>query len=270
MKKIFKILSFLFILFTIQLGYSQLSKTHYIPPLSSTFANNAGSDNAPNEQWFHISTPSENAVNFTIKRGDGTDFATGTVSNAVPWTDRANLGDNQNDQFGYLFAQPNSQEQILTQHGFIIEADEEIYVSARFIARSNNHGGALVSKGESALGNRFRTGSLQVGGDHMSFFSLMATDDNTFVTINLPAGVASLAGSTGTINVGPLNRGQSYIIGNNETRNGIIGSLIESTKPIVVNSGSGVGSFSPGVAGAGGQDFGVDQIVGVDLVGSST
>ena len=268
MKKLFKILSFLLILFTFQLGYSQLSKTHYIPPLSSTFANNAGSDNAPNEQWFHISTPSENAVNFTIKRGDGSDFATGTVSNAVPWTDRANLGDNQNDQFGYLFAQPNSQEQILTQHGFIIEADEEIYVSARFIARSNNHGGALVSKGESALGNRFRTGSLQVGGDHMSFFSLMATDDNTFVTINLPAGVASLAGTTGTINVGPLNRGQSYIIGNNETRNGIIGSLIESTKPIVVNTGSGVGSFSPGVPGAGGQDFGVDQIVGVDLVGS--
>ena len=85
------------------------------------------------------------------------------------------------------------------------------------------------------MGNRFRTGSLQVGGDHMSFFSLMATDDNTFVTINLPAGVASLAGTTGTINIGPLNRGQSYIIGNNETRNGIIGSLIESTKPIVVN-----------------------------------
>ena len=109
MKKLFKILSFLLILFTFQLGYSQLSKTHYIPPLSSTFANNAGSDNAPNEQWFHISTPSENAVNFTIKRGDGSDFATGTVSNAVPWTDRANLGDNQNDQFGYLFAQPNSQ-----------------------------------------------------------------------------------------------------------------------------------------------------------------
>ena len=77
-----------------------MSKTHYIPPLSSTFANNAGSDNAPNEQWFHISTPSENAVNFTIKRGDGSEFATGTVSNTVPWTDRANLGDNQNDQFG--------------------------------------------------------------------------------------------------------------------------------------------------------------------------
>ena len=136
MKKILKILSFFFICFVVQSGYTQLSKIHYIPPLSSTFANNAGSDNAPNEQWFHISTPSENDVNFTIKRGDGSDFATGTVSNAVPWTERANLGDNQNDQFGYLFAQPNSQEQILTQHGFIIEADEEIYVSRHFTKKS--------------------------------------------------------------------------------------------------------------------------------------
>ena len=55
---------------------------------------------------------SENDVNFTIKEEMVVIFATGTVSNAVPWTERANLGDNQNDQFGYLFAQPNSQEQV--------------------------------------------------------------------------------------------------------------------------------------------------------------
>ena len=163
MKKLFKILSFFFIFFSVQSGFTQLSKTHYIPPLSSNFSNQASRDDAPDQQWFHISTPSVSDVNFTIKRGDGTQYATGTVSNAAPWTDRANPSDAQADQFGYLFAQPNSQEQILTQHGFIIEADEEIYVSARFKARSNIHGGALVSKGESALGNRFRTGALQVG-----------------------------------------------------------------------------------------------------------
>ena len=250
-----------------------MSKTHYIPPLSSNFSNSPGSDDAPDQQWFHISTPSENPVNFTIKRGDGTEFASGTVSNAVPWTDRANPSDAQTDQFGYLFAQPNSQEQILTQHGFIIEADEEIYVSARFKARSNNHGGALVSKGESALGNRFRTGSLQVGNGHLNFFSLMATEDNTFVTITLPENIATLAGTTGTINVGPLSLGESYVLGNNDFGNGIIGTLIESTKPIVVNSGSGTGTFyldgqSLNNGRGAGQDHGVDQIVGADLVGS--
>ena len=159
---------------------------------------------------------------------------------------------------------------MLTQHGFIIEADQEIYVSTRFISQSNNHGGALVSKGESALGTRFRAGSLQVGDNgHMSFASFMGTDDNTFVTVTLPDGVQTLTGQTGIINIGPLIRGQSYVIAVGGTNNpGIIGTLIESTKPIVVNSGSGVGTFSPNDFSARGQDFGVDQIVGDELIGS--
>ena len=62
-KKTFKILYLLIFLFVIQQGNSQLSKIHYIPPLATSNSSN----NAPNEQWFHISTPSENDVNFTIK-----------------------------------------------------------------------------------------------------------------------------------------------------------------------------------------------------------
>ena len=123
----------------------------------------------------------------------------------------------------------------------------------------------MVSKGESALGYRFWAGSLQVGGNgHMSFLSLMATEDNTSVTITLPNGINTLSGQTGTINISPLGRGQSYVIAVENSTNGIIGSLIESNKPIVVNSGSGVGSFAVGTAG--GQDFGVDQLVGAELV----
>ena len=49
------------------------------------------------------------------------------------------------------------------------------------------------------------------------------------------------------------------------SREGIIGTLIESDKPIVVNSGSGTGSFT---ADEGGQDYGIDQIVGSELVGN--
>ena len=262
MKKIIKILSIIFIFLTIQSAYTQLSKTHFIPPLATTSSGN----NAPNEQWFHISTPSEDPVNFTIKRGDGSALYSDTVSNAQPWTERANQGGSQ-VEYGYLFASEDETDQLLTLHGFIIEADQEIYVSTRFISQSNNHGGALVSKGDSALGNRFWTGSLQVGGNgHMSFLSFMATENNTFVTVNLRANVPTLSGQTGTINVGPLSIGQSYVIAVEDDSYGVIGTLIESTKPIVVNSGSGVGSFAVGTAG--GQDFGVDQIVGSDLVGS--
>ena len=245
MKKILKIISLIIFLIISEFGYSQLSKIHYIPPLSTSTNGN----NPPNEQWFHISTPSENPVNFTIKRGDGSAYYSDTVSNANPWTARANPsnGNTDFDRYGYLFASENETEQALTLHGFIIEAEQEIYVSTRFISQSNNHGGALVSKGESALGYRFWAGSLQVGGNgHMSFLSLMATEDNTSVTVTLPNGINTLSGQTGTINISPLGRGQSYVIAVENSTNGIIGSLIESNKPIVVNSGSGVGSFAIG------------------------
>ena len=263
MKNLLKIVPLLFIILISQYNQSQLSKVHYIPPLSTS----PNGNNPPNEQWFHISTPSELPVNFTIRRGDGTEFYTDNVTNADPWTARANLSNNNGDNYGYLFASSDETEQLLTQHGFIVEADQEIYVSTRFISQSNNHAGALVSKGESALGTRFRAGALQVGGNgHLNFVSVMATEDNTQVSFNLPDGVPILSGQTGLLNIGPLSRGQSYVIASEGNLNGIIGTLIESTKPIVVNSGSGVGSFAVGTAG--GQDFGVDQIVGAELVGS--
>ena len=86
--------------FIVQLSNAQLSKTHYIPPLTTKSTGN----NPPNEQWFHISTPSELPVNFTIRRGDGSEFYSDNVSNTDPWTGRANLSDNNNDLYGYLFS----------------------------------------------------------------------------------------------------------------------------------------------------------------------
>ena len=129
MKKILKIISLIIFLIISEFAYSQLSKIHYIPPLSTS----ANSNNPPNEQWFHISTPSENPVNFTIKRGDGSAYYADTVSNSNPWTARANPSNanNDGDRYGYLFASENETEQALTLHGFIIEAEQEIYVSTR-------------------------------------------------------------------------------------------------------------------------------------------
>ena len=67
-----------------------------------------------------------------------------------------------------------------------------------------------------------------------------------------------------------MDYGQTYVVAaeqNNtlNSREGIIGTLIESDKSIVVNSGSGTGSFT---ADEGGQDYGIDQIVGRELVGN--
>ena len=67
-----------------------------------------------------------------------------------------------------------------------------------------------------------------------------------------------------------LNAGESYVFSSEDSSSpgyGIIGTLIESNKPIVVSCGSATGSFAVG-SSSGGQDYGIDQIVGADKVGS--
>ena len=104
----------------------------------------------------------------------------------------------------------------------------------------------------------------------LTYTSVMATEDDTNITFeDFPTGITVInhAGST-PINVN-LSEGQSYMIAVASNYGGIpndlIGSLVRSDKPIVVNSGSGTGSFA---SGNGGRDFGIDQIVDFSKVGS--
>jgi hypothetical protein len=65
-----------------------------------------------------------------------------------------------------------------------------------------------------------------------------------------------------------LNEGESYILATNYfhnviNRDGLIGTLINADKPIIVNTGSANVSFHTG----GGRDYGIDQIVGIDKIG---
>ena len=63
-------------------GYSQLSKTHYIPPL--TFANASSSN--PMDQYIYLSTPRTSDVPYTIKPigQPEANYITGVVSNNNP------------------------------------------------------------------------------------------------------------------------------------------------------------------------------------------
>ena len=70
------------ILFTVavlffNITFSQYSKSHYIPPITTT-GNGAAS---PLDQYIYISTPSETPVNVTI-RPLGSEEITGLVSNS--------------------------------------------------------------------------------------------------------------------------------------------------------------------------------------------
>ena len=85
LKKIYLI--FLLLLLSGTSLFSQLSKKHYIPPV--TGANNTS---GPGSQILYISTPSTTKVNYTVRYGgdigttatSGTPFATGQVINGDP------------------------------------------------------------------------------------------------------------------------------------------------------------------------------------------
>ncbi|MEE9408294.1 MAG: hypothetical protein V3V28_09485 [Polaribacter sp.] len=158
--------------------------------------------------------------------------------------------------------------------GYIIEADDVIYVSIRVSAGGGAQAGALVSKGSSALGQTFRAGMFtneNPQSNYLNFISVMATENNTVVNFDdLPAGIL-IKNYTGTLpfsNI-QLNEGESYIVATNAdedviNRDGLIGTLITSNKPIVTNIGSANGSFHNG----GGRDYGIDQIVDVTKIDS--
>ena len=249
--------------------YSQLSKVHYIPPLTA--------QDDPGDQWLYISTPSKTDVKYQVRVGgvtgatadSGSLYSEGVVSNDSPSV--ISLADdpgNTNGWWSNLFIEIDQTEQILNK-GFIIEAESEIYVSVRVNSDGQQYqAGALVSKGKSGLGTRFWAGMLQNQTPlHVGFVSVMATEDQTVISYNFSKDVNTIGGEkkVGVPLLVTLDKGESYILASQELQDGLIGTSITSTKPIVVNSGSASGSFE---SSTGGQDYGIDQIVGADLVGS--
>ena len=249
---------------------AQLSKVHYIPPMAAT--------DDPGDQWMYISTPSETGVKYTVKIGgilgatneSGTIFAEGEVSNSNPAViELAQDPGNNNGWWSNLFVESSETEQVLNK-GFIIEAEAEVYISVRANSDGQQYqAGALVSKGKPGLGTRFRAGMLQnQNTSHIGFISAMASEDLTELTFSFTKSMETIGGPKiiGSPLVVSLNKGESYILASQGgSGNELIGTLLTSNKPIAVNTGSASGSFA---TQSGGQDYGIDQIVGSDLVGS--
>ncbi|WP_198342491.1 T9SS type B sorting domain-containing protein [Polaribacter sp. SA4-12] len=245
---------------------AQLSKKHFIPPLTYAETGNAN----PENQYFYISTPSNKSVSYTIKQigVTGSDI-TGFVSSTSPEEIFIGSGDSQ------LFVDSRTTSVVHNDKGYIIEADDVIYVSIRVLAGGGAQAGALVSKGASALGTTFRAGMYtneNPQDNYLNFISVMATENNTQVIFDdLRTGISiknSTNDGSSPISI-TLNEGESYIIATNASesiinKNALIGALITSDKDIVTNIGSANGSFHNG----GGRDYGIDQIVGVDKIGS--
>jgi len=168
---------------------------------------------------------------------------------------------------------------VYTDKGYIIEGEDLIYVSARlFTSGSYYQAAGLVSKGLAALGKTFRVGTFEsVGSDpannFLNFVSVLATEDNTIINFSdFPDG-ATIVNGAPTNNI-LLDSGESYVIAiqptsdNPDNDNAMIGVLVESDKPIAVNSGSVTGSNQNTDTDAVGQDAGIDQIVPLERVGT--
>ncbi len=257
-----------FLLLTVN-GFAQFSKTHYIPPITGT------SLQPVQNQYIYISSPSLTPVNFTINAIGGTTVS-GTVSRNQPYIYNIGFGENTS-----LFISTTGLNNVFNNKGFIIEAEDQIYVAVRFTASNeNNQASGIVSKGLAGLGTQFRIGALINTGlsnfgytnNHLTFISVLATENNTTVSFSDIKPGVRLINNFGVGNAPPdiiLNRGESYVIAVTgptfANRDGLIGSLVSSDKPIVVNCGS--------FAGTNGNvdnnlDLGIDQIVSAERTGT--
>ncbi len=258
--------------------FAQFSKTHYIPPLTAQ-------NNLAEDQYIYISTPSTNSVNFKIIENGG-NVIPGIVNKNSPYV--YSIGSGNSSQ---LFT-PKTSIGKISNKGYVIEAEDLIYVSVRVNSGRNpngtyNHAGGLVSKGNSALGKEFRLGAMLnplYDSTLLNFASVLSTENGTKVTISgIPIGTIL---SDGTIIAGPinitLNKDESYVLALENKDNAspsnsskMIGALVESDKPVVVNSGSFcgsnstlIGTFPNGATGPAGRDVGFDQIVPFDKTGT--
>ena len=241
-------------------SFGQLSKKHFIPPLTSS--------DGFTDQFIYISTPSTSDVTFTIT-SIGNPTSTSTVRKGAPREiPISSTGFGSGSQLEIPFSNITSSK--ITDKGFIIDADEPVYVSVRVRSSEPNkyHAGALVSKGQAALGKEFRIGGFKrepfTNPNDLTFASIMATQNNTSISITVPSVIVLLNGLLPSNII--LNTGESYIVAAQGTinANNLLGSLITSDKDVVVNTGSATGSFGDS---NGFQDYGFDQIVGENRIG---
>jgi gliding motility-associated-like protein len=273
-----KIALFFFVFASISC-FAQFSKTHFIPPLTAQ-------TNFAEDQYLYISTPNTTTVNIKIIELGGA-VINGVVSNTSPLVHFIGQGDTSQ-----LFT-PKTSIGIIQNKGYIIEAEDLVYVSVRVNAALNNnggynHAGGLVSKGNSALGTTFRLGAMLnplYDTSLLNFASVLATENNTTITIsNIPPGTLFSDGIPfpGSITV-TLNKDESYVLALENIADGnpisnsskMIGALVEADKPVAVNSGSFGGSNSKllrtnndGDLVTAGRDLGFDQIVDFEKTGT--
>ena len=255
----------LFFILISNINYAQLSNKHWIPPLHAK-----GGETYVQEHLLYLSTPEATPFQVTVTDGSGTPITGSpfTISQGNPQS--VVIGNAQPSVMMLSLADLNIPR---TNKGLIAEGTGKFYASFR--VRAQNHAEILVCKGTTGAGTAFRLGSLPMTspGSLRNFVaSFMATVDNTVVVLSdydtgvvFASGTGNITDDTQTFN---LNAGQSVTVSgytdSAPNLSGFVGALLTSNNPIVVNTGNATGGM---LSENTGQDFNLDQIVPVDIVG---
>lgn len=248
--------------------FGQLSKKHWLPPLHARDATSV------NDHYLYLSTPEETPFTVKVTTGNGTQIQGSpfTISKGNPQT--ISIG---NTQPSNMFLSASNVNVVTSNYGLIAEGSKDFY--ATFKVRSQYHAEILVSKGIPGIGTNFRVGSVPQYYDSpiRNFVSsIMATEDGTVVTVSdYNTNVVFISG-TGNITLNSqtfsLNKGQSVVLSgytdNSGNLTGFIGALINSNKPIAVNTGNALGGPELSQINGSKQDFNLDQIVSYDQIGT--
>ena len=254
--KYLSICLFIFIAFDTK---AQYSKVHYLPPTYNQNSNIQFST-------ITVTTLVESPFDVSITN------ASGTYSNILSGLSKTNpitITLPKGDADGIFKGNESKTNMVLDSEGFILTAEEHFFASQ--IHSVSSQAAVIAPKGLAGLGTEFYSGHLysQAGntGVRSHFISVIASEDNTTVTFEHP--IINWENQPNVFSV-QLNEGESYVVAApfnyiktlsvTDKFNAFNGTHVTSDKPIAMNSGSFLASYSS----SGLQDAGVDQIVPVD------
>ena len=238
---------------------AQYSKVHYLPP---TYNQNSSIQFSTITVTTLVDDPFD--VSITNASGTYSNILSG-LSKTNPITITLPKGDND----GIFKGSEGKTNIVLNSEGFILNADEHFFTSQ--IHSVSNQAAVIAPKGSAGLGTEFYSGHMYSQGGNKGvrshFISVIASEDNTTVTFDNQT--INWEGQPKTFSAF-LNRGESYVVAApfdyidaltvSDKFNAFNGTHVTSDKPIAMNSGSFLASYS----NSGQQDAGVDQIVPVD------
>src|SRR5690554_25787 len=271
---------FFFGIFLLLGGHSmaQLDTKHWIPPFYAKPGTNTGTTNMQ-KHFVSLSTPATDTIPIYIRNGFGELIDVVNISRNMPKEYTLGpIGNATNNIYPLNVIPTDSLNIKIRSQGLYFESFQPFFVNMRH--KSGSQGTSLTSKGQIALGKRFYSGHVynrynttssadQWNNERRShFISVMATEDNTVVTFDMVKDPIHFIGHpAGEPVVVVLDAFESYVVGvdhseyDDTTINHANGSRIQSSKPIVVNTGSWLAGNEEG------QCIGSDQIVPADITG---